>query len=147
MSKPTRNLLSRSAYRWVLILLTSILAFSSLILPIALRPDAFPIQVGQVSPNTIVAPNTLTFSSEVLTNRAKNEAAKMVGNRYLPADPAITRTQIDNLQIALNFINSVRSDVYSSNTQKLEDLLKIKNLNLSDKSAALFFLYLIADGN
>jgi len=127
--------LSRSAYRWILISLTSILAFSSLILPIALRPDAFPIQVGQVSPNTIVAPTTLTFTSEVLTKRSKNETAKMVSNRYFPADPAITRTQIDNLQISLNFINSVRADMYSSNDQKLDDLLKIKSLNLADESA------------
>lgn len=137
MSTTSRNLLSRSAYRWILILVTSILACSSLILPIALRPDAFPIQAGQVSPNTIVAPTTLTFISDVLTNRAKNEAAKMVNDRYLPADPAITRTQIDNLQIALNFINSVRADVFSSNDQKIEDLLKIRSLNLSDESAAI----------
>lgn len=143
MSKTKRNLLSRSAYRWILIFFTSILAFFSLILPIALRPDAFPIQVGQVSPNTIVAPNTLTFISEVLANRAKNEASKMVSDRYLPADPAITRTQIDDLQIALNYINSVRSDVYSSNAQKLDDLLKIKVLNLSDISAA--FILTLSD--
>ena len=128
---------SRSAYRWILIIFTSILSFSSLILPIALRPAAFPIQVGQVSPNTIVAPTTLTFISEVQTNRAKNDAAKMVSNRYFPADPGITRTQIDNLQIALNFINSVRSDVYSTKQQKLDDLLKTKSLNLTEESANL----------
>ena len=137
MSTTTRNLLSRSAYRWILISLTSILAFSSLILPIALRPDAFPIQVGQVSPNTIVSPTTLTFISEVLTKRSKNEAAKMVSNRFFPADPTITRTQIDNLQISLNYINSVRADAYSSTDQKINDLLKIKSLNLADESATM----------
>lgn len=135
MAQATRSVISRSAYRWLLVFLTTLLAFSSLVLPIALRPDALPIKVGQVSPNTLVAPNTQTFTSVVLTTRAKNDAANLVADRYLPADPAITRTQIDNLQIAVNYINSVRSDSFSTQDQKISDLLKIDTLNLTEESA------------
>lgn len=123
----------RSIYRLILPLSISIAAFISLVLPIALRPDAFPLSVGQVSPSTIVAPFDLTYTSDYLTERARTDAVNSVMEIYLPADPGISRTQIDNLRITLNYIESIRSDSYSSLEQKKYDLMNIKSIRLLDK--------------
>jgi len=113
------------------------LAFIALVLPIALRPDSLPLKVGQVSSSTIVAPNNLTYTSTILTEKAKNEAVQGVQPRYLPADPAISRTQIDNLHLTINYIITIRTDSYSPIDQKIEDLMKIENLNLNQENSLL----------
>lgn len=123
----------RNVYRIFLPLCISIGAFISLILPIALRPDAFPLTVGQVSPSTIVAPFDLTYTSKYLTEKARTDAVNAVNKIYLPADPGISRTQIDNLRLTLNYIESIRSDTYSSLEQKKYDLMNIKSIRLLDK--------------
>lgn len=127
-------------YRWMISILTAILVFASLVLPIALRPDALPIQIGDVSPSTLVAPSTATFTSNVLTERAKNDAIKAINPIYLPADPGITRTQIDNLQLALNYINSVRADTFSSQDQKFQDLQQLVGFGLNQELAKVILL-------
>ena len=127
----------RSFYRWGISLFSSIIAFIALVLPIALRPDSLPLKIGQVSSSTIVAPSNLTYVSAILTEKAKTEAILGVQPRYLPADPAISRTQIDNLHLTLNYVITIRSDSFSSNEQKIADLLKIENLQLNEKTSLL----------
>jgi putative nucleotidyltransferase with HDIG domain len=121
----------RLSYRWAISLVAVLLVFGSLILPIALRPDALPLKAGEVSTSTIVAPKSLSYTSAVLTKKAQDEAVKSVQPRYLPADPAISRTQIDNLHLAINYIDTVRADKFSSNDLKAADLQSIKSLQLS----------------
>ncbi len=81
-----------------------------LVLPIALRPDSLPVDLGDVSPKTYVAPTTLTYESEVLTRIAREAAAKSVVDRYLPLDLSISRSQIESLQVTLNKITAIRND-------------------------------------
>jgi len=127
----------RNTYRLFLPLCVSIAAFISLILPIALRPDAFPLSVGQVSPSTVVAPYDLTFISDYLTEKARTDAVNTVKEIYLPADPGISRTQLDNLRLTLNYIESIRSDTFSSLEQKKLDLMNVKSIRLLDKVSLL----------
>ena len=109
----------RKIYRWGISLLSSLVAFIALVLPIALRPDALPLKIGQVSTTTIVAPNNLTYISGIQTSKSRAEAIQNVQPRYLPADPAISRIQIDNLHLTINYIITIRSDTFSSNEQKI----------------------------
>ena len=121
----------RSLYRIVLSIIASIFSFGALVLPIALRPDTLPLNIGQVSPSTIVAPRDLSYTSEILTEKNRDQARNNVQPIYLPADPTIARTQIDNLHLALNYIKAVRTDPNSTIEQKTSDLKKIINLPLT----------------
>jgi putative nucleotidyltransferase with HDIG domain len=125
----------RTLYRWAISLIAVGLSYGALVLPIALRPDAFPIKIGQVSPSTIVAPYDLTYPSIILTEKAKKDAELSVPAVYLPADPMISKTQIDNLHLIINYINTIRSDSYSNLEEKISDLMKISALSLSEKDS------------
>ncbi len=127
----------RKFYRWGISITAALFSFGALVLPIAFRPDAVPLKVGQVSSTTIVAPNDLSYPSDILTDYAKSNAQKSVPPYYLPADPNISRTQIDNLHLALNYVHSVRADSFSNIEERKNDLLKLPNLNLSDSNATL----------
>lgn len=121
----------------MLLVLTTLLAVGALVLPIALRPSSYPIQVGAVAGYDITAPYSAQFKSEILTEQAKKNAAAAVSPVYLPSDPSLTRTQIDNLHIVLNYIGSVRADSLASLEQKLQDIANINSAMLSTNTANL----------
>lgn len=131
------SLISRQFYRIGLLIVAAVLSFAALVLPIALRPSSYPLAIGAVASTDITAPYTATFDSEILTQKAKEEAANAVSPSYLPSDPAITRTQLDNLHIILNYIDTIRADTLSSQDQKLSDLGAMSSLQLTSSSAAL----------
>ncbi len=121
----------------MLFIVTTVLAFGALVLPIALRPSEYPINTGSVAGYDITAPYSAQFKSEILTEQAKKNAAAAVSPVYLPSDPTITRTQIDNLHIVLNYIASVRADSLASLDQRLHDLGNINSVILSTETANL----------
>lgn len=126
---------SRRFYRATLLIIGAAISFGALVLPIALRPSSYPIQIGAVSDNDITAPFSASYDSQVLTQKAKDETANAVAPIYLPSDPAITRTQIDNLHIVLNYLDTVRSDALATEEQKLADIAAIDSISLSGDSA------------
>jgi hypothetical protein len=115
-SETYRSSGNRKVIRIVMLLITSILAFGSLSYPIAIRPDSYPVKVGDVAQQDILAPHSLTFVSEAQTELARKEAEKTVSPIFLPADPAIARQQIENLKGTMAYINSVRMDSFSTIT-------------------------------
>jgi putative nucleotidyltransferase with HDIG domain len=123
---------ARSVYKAGLLLIGGLLSFAAIALPLALRPASFALAAGTVSTQDITAPYDYTYTSLVLTQKARDAAAANVGVVYLPSDPSITRTQIDNLHIALNYISSVRADTYATPAQKAIDLSAIKNIQLTN---------------
>lgn len=131
------SLLPRRFYRGALLIVAAIASFGALVLPIALRPSSYPLAVGTVSNNDITAPYDATFQSDVLTKKAQDAAANAVSPIYLPSNPSIARSQIDNLHTILNYIDSVRADTLSTQDQKLQDLSSISALSLSDSSKNL----------
>ena len=125
----------RQLIRLSLLLLSAALSFFVLVLPIASRQDALPLQIGDVSTSDITSPRNESFASDVLTNKAKQDAANAITPIYLPSDPTINRAQLENLDRALDFISAVRADQYASKEQKLEDLQSIKNLAIDPDKA------------
>ena len=132
-----RSLISRQFYRIGLLVAAAVFSFGSLVLPIALRPTSYPLQIGAVANSDITAPYTASFDSDTLTQKAKDNASNSVSPVYFPSDPAITRTQIDDLHIILNYLDTVRADSLSTTEQKLKDLAAIDSLALSADSANL----------
>jgi putative nucleotidyltransferase with HDIG domain len=119
------------------VLVTALFSLAALVFPIELRPSSYPLAIGSVAGTDITAPYAATFDSDVLTKKTQDSAANSVSPVYLPSDPAITRAQIDNLHIVLNYIDTIRADSLSSQDQKLDDLSKISAITLSADSASL----------
>ncbi|HWR64706.1 MAG TPA: HDIG domain-containing protein [Bellilinea sp.] len=113
---------TRTLPRLGLLAVCSVLALGALVLPIAIRPSAINITTGDVSVQDVQAPRTLTYTSEILSKQAKDDARNRVQPIFLPTDPAITRTQIEKLRVALNYITVVRYDSFATLDQKIADL-------------------------
>jgi cyclic-di-AMP phosphodiesterase PgpH len=113
-------------------IVVAVIIFIALLLPIILHPASYAINPGEVSPYDIQAPSDLVYFSDELTSYAKEDAEFAVANVYLPADPAITRRQIERLRLSIAYINSIRTDSYASMDQKLADLSKMTDLTITD---------------
>ena len=121
--------------RTILLVSISILTFGAIVLPSYLEQNTYSLQVGDVAPHNIVAPYTHSFTSQVLTNEALEKARQSVQPIYLPADPEIARTQLENLRTTLAYISDVRADSYASQEQKQEDLANLAVLTLEEGHA------------
>ena len=78
--------------------------------------------MGDVSSQDILAPQSLTYESEILTQQARQQAQARITPVYLPADPSITRHQIERLRVVMNYISTVRLDSLATTQQKIADL-------------------------
>ena len=123
-------LVSRSFLRMVLLIVAGIIALTELLYPVAIRPSTFPLKVGEVAAQDILAPRSHTYTSQVLTDQARLDAENGIHRIYLPADPGIARHQIEELRVTLDFISMVRSDVFSTTDQKIVDLSHLASLKL-----------------
>ncbi|MEJ5223242.1 MAG: HDIG domain-containing metalloprotein [Anaerolineales bacterium] len=110
--------------------LSAVAAFTLLVVPLSLNPQSVPLAVGQVSPQDLQAPRSLTFESALLTERARQDAERAVPLVYSPPDPAIARQQLDKLRAALQYITQVRQDEFATPAQKQADLAAMKDLTL-----------------
>jgi len=131
----TALLENKRTIQLVMLGITGILSILILVRPFGGNTSGGAYEIGDVSPQDIQAPQTLSYVSEVLTEQARLEAEANIAPIYLPADPAITRKQIANLQSALNYINIVREDTLATQEQKLDDLSHLSNINLQEEMA------------
>ncbi len=128
---------TRKLFQAFILLMTSGLSFVVLWLPIASRPLIYTLSPGDVAPQDIEAPYSLSYVSEVLTEQARQEAEQKTQPVYLPSDASITRRQIEKMRVTFQYVNTVRLDSFASPAEKIEDLLKAKDLNLSEEEATI----------
>jgi len=121
------------ALKVILLVLTCAVAYGALIGPDLLNQQTQMVSIGEVAPQEILAPYSVTFESRVYTDIARENAATEVPPVYLPSDPNIARSQLEKLEDALYFISTVRSDTYASETQKIQDLKALPDLQMSDE--------------
>jgi putative nucleotidyltransferase with HDIG domain len=122
---------------WTACLLFSILV---LVMPYSTRQASLRLQAGDVAAQDVLAPRTLSYQSEVLTEERREETANAVAAVYGTPDADVARQQLEQLQQALNFIDSVRMDSYASLEQKISDLAALQNVNLGRESAQALLL-------
>ncbi len=91
--------------------------------------------LDQAAPQDIQAPRALTYTSEVLTQQARQLAAQAVPDVYDPPNSRIARQQLERLQVTLDYVETVRSDAYATREQALADLAAIQNLQLETATA------------
>ncbi|MCB0019107.1 MAG: HDIG domain-containing protein [Anaerolineales bacterium] len=83
------------------------------------------LQVGDQATEEIVAPRSLSYISNVITQRERELAIAEVGNIYQETDRDIGRTQRANAQKMFGFIDVVRADNIASIDTKLAYLSAI----------------------
>lgn len=88
------------------------------------------LRIGDVAPDDIRAPFSITYISDVLTERRRQEAFEAVTPIYDPPDPNVSRQQTQLLQQIVEFIDNVRGDRFASLEQKAADINQINALTL-----------------
>ena len=125
---------SKIAIAFVLLFVAALIFFI-IVLPISFRPTPSLLNIGDVAFQDIRAPRSFSYMSEYLTGITQDEAEKSVAPVYLPADPAISRKQIETLKTVINYISSTRVDTFAENEQKVEDVQAIEIIALSENTA------------
>jgi putative nucleotidyltransferase with HDIG domain len=102
---------------------TFLFAFQSL-------QETIPLEAGQVSPKTILAPERVTYASQIQTRDARAKAETEVKDVYDPPNADLAREQVRLANRVFDHIDSVRHDPFSTADQKLEWVRAIPTLTL-----------------
>ena len=120
--------------QFILLVLTGIISYGALVLPLAFRPAALPLQAGDVSPSNYQAPQSLQYYSDVRTEDARVAAENGVAPVYASPDPTIARHQIERLRSSLQYITLVRNDENSTAEQKASDIAALTDVTLKPET-------------
>ena len=119
-----------AARLWFILLFAVSGTIAAISVPVNNSAQTYGLQVSDVAPQDIQALYDLSYVSEVRTEQARAAASESVAQVFDQPDTNITRQQLERLQAALTFIDSVRSDPYSSNETKLSDLGSMSDVRL-----------------
>jgi membrane-associated HD superfamily phosphohydrolase len=126
----------RQGLFWGLLLIVTLgVIYLTLILPSYTRQAFTPLQEGAVTPQDIVAPRSLTYNSEILTQRQREAAASSVLPIYTAPDTSISRRQLEGIRAALAYITNVRADSFATSAQKETDLAALEDIQLDQETA------------
>jgi len=124
-----------AARLWLLFSGTLIAIIVILSLPVDGSDSTVGLALDQAAPQDIQAPRALSYTSEVLTQQAREIAAQSIPDVYDPPNARIARQQLERLQGSLDFIDTVRADSYATREQALADLASMENLPLQEATA------------
>lgn len=111
--------------------LTGVLSFN-----LFSRPQVS-VTVGEPAGQNVIAPQTISYVSDVLTEQAREQARAGVSNVYTTRDLSIARAQISNARTIFNFIDAVRADSVADQETKLRYLAAIEELTIEPDIASL----------
>ena len=120
-------------------------AVALLAAPILPSPvGAVNLQIGQVAPADVLAPRSITYSSQVLTEAARASAEHSVPDVFDPPDARIGRRQVELLHAALSFIDNVRADTRASEEEQFAHVSQLSSVSL-DRAIVVGILRLPED--
>jgi putative nucleotidyltransferase with HDIG domain len=90
------------------------------------------LEVGDVAPRDVLAPRSMTYESDVLTEDKRQAAAASVRPVYDPPDARVATEQLQLARQSLDYIENVRYDDLASLDQKKQDIAAITVLSLND---------------
>ncbi|NIT60040.1 MAG: hypothetical protein GWN00_28625, partial [Aliifodinibius sp.] len=93
------------------------------------------LEVGDISPQDIVAPATITYESKIATERARDQAARLVQDVYGRPDPNVAREQRVVANQVFNYLDAVRVDPYLTEEEKLDHVLALTPVSLTREEA------------
>ncbi len=91
--------------------------------------------VGEPAPEDVFAPRSITYTSEVLTRQAQEQARNSVPDIYTPLDLSIGRAQLAQARAIFAFIDTVRADVDASTEEKITYLQTISGIVVEESVA------------
>jgi putative nucleotidyltransferase with HDIG domain len=94
------------------------------------------LEEGDVAPQDILAPRSLQYSSDVLTEAKRDAEVAAVRPVYDPPDPGVEAEQSQLARQILDYIENIRYDAFATPEQKREDLEAITELNLDESVIA-----------
>ena len=121
----------------VAVLLLATLAFSmaALMIPFFTSQINSQLKTGEVANREIVAPRSISYTSDILTGRQQDSAEQSIAAIYSPPDTSIARHQLERLRATLAYVTSVRADTFASDEQKLADLAALEEIHLDLETA------------
>lgn len=114
----------------ILLTLTGMGVYVTLVLPLSLRPSSLLLRAGQVAPQNFQAPKDSEYISSVRTEQARDVAERSVVQVYSPPDPVIARRQIEHLRTALDYIGTTLADTTLETARKKTLLASFSDLRL-----------------
>ncbi|MDX1614823.1 MAG: HDIG domain-containing protein [Candidatus Promineifilaceae bacterium] len=93
------------------------------------------VELGEPSPEEVIAPQSITFNSEVLTEQARQQAAAAVQDQFTAVDLGVAREQISSVRDVFAFAEVVRADPSASRPTKIRYLLAIESVSLNEQVA------------
>lgn len=118
-----------------LLLAVFVIILVGLMIPFITTQIDSQISSGEVASREIVAPRSLTYNSDILTEAQREAASNSIAATYSPSDTSIARKQLESLRGTLAFITSVRADSFSSIEEKLADLAALEDIDLDQETA------------
>jgi cyclic-di-AMP phosphodiesterase PgpH len=95
----------------------------------------YDLSVGDVTPQSIPAPRDVTFISEILSQQARDDAARRVASVYTAPDPTIAREQYNRGRDVLAYLRAVRADTYATEDERIRAVWAVPELaDLSETS-------------
>ncbi len=131
----------RLALVWTITAIMLGIAALIIALPLVYADSSVKVTVGESTTQEILAPRSLTFVSQALTDKARENAAAAVAEVYKPADMRVARQQVLLLRDILDFINNVRADTLATRPQQHADLTSIRDLPLTSDTADLILAF------
>ena len=83
------------------------------------------LQAGEIAPFTVVAPQRLTYESQVLTVRARERAAQQVAEQYDVQEVTLRRQQVALARETLAQVTEIRQHVDDTLVTRTNDLMAI----------------------
>ncbi|HSM57726.1 MAG TPA: HDIG domain-containing protein [Candidatus Sulfomarinibacteraceae bacterium] len=88
------------------------------------------VTVGEPANQDVVAPQSISYFSDVLTDQAREQAMASVDNVYTTPDLIIARAQVNQARAIFNFIDVVRADSMAGEETKLGYLSAIEGVTI-----------------
>lgn len=99
--------------------------------------EEYDLNVGDVAPQSIPAPRDVTFISEILSEQARNDAARRVTAIYTSPDPTVAREQYNRARDVLAYFRALRADPYATRDQQVAAVWAVPELaDLPESSAS-----------
>ncbi|MGE5141741.1 MAG: HD family phosphohydrolase [Rudaea sp.] len=101
-----------------------------------LNPADVTFVENQASPVRVVAPDRITFVSELNTRIAQDEAASKVPDIYQTPDGEIARRQVRLASQILSFMDTVRADPYTTLAEKVQWITSVPSVTVSSEAVS-----------
>lgn len=112
----------RMMAKFIILIVAAVASWVAISIPIELRPSEYALNIGEVTNQDILAPRTLTYTSDLLTEKAREDAMARVIPVYLPVDLEISKIQLGLLKSDLYQVDAIRTDLTSSEEQRIAQL-------------------------